>query len=129
MPLNTTKDGIDKQHFVYQFIILEMQETMRLILPRLRKLQEVIRDCKKEAKVPPNEQFFERKVTEYLTLDKNDFKLELSEYHANERIKNIPLYIDEKTVEKLKNYFEAETNKSLGEKIKEFILERVIFDE
>ena len=53
----------------------------------------------------------------------------MNEYHASERMKSIPLYIDEKTVDKLKIYFKADTNKSLGEAIKNFMLERVIFDE
>ncbi len=129
LPLNTTKDSIDKQHFVYQYIFKEMRSVMGVVLPRLRKLQETIRECKREGKVPPNEEFHERKLTSYLTAARTEFKLELGEYHASERIKNIPLYIDEKTVEKWKRYFEADTNKALGEKIKKFVQERVITDE
>lgn len=129
LPLNTTKDSIDKQHFVYQYIFREMRNVMRIILPKLRKLQETIRECKREAKVPPNEGFRKQKVTAYLLEAKAEFKLELGEYHANERIKNIPIYLDEKTVEKWKIYFEADTNRELGEKIKKFVQERVITDE
>lgn len=129
LPLNTTKDSIDKQHFVYQYIFREMRNVMRMILPKLRKLQETIRECKRESKVPPNEEFRKQKVTAYLLAAKSEFKLELGEYHASERIKNIPVYLDEKTVEKWKIYFEAETNRDLGEKIKEFVQERVITDE
>jgi len=53
----------------------------------------------------------------------------LREYHESEKIKNIPLYVDEKTVEKWKRYFEVDTNKALGEEIKKFVQERVITDE
>ena len=129
LPLNTTKDSIDQQHCVYQYIFREMRNVMAIILPKLRKLQESIRVCKREAKVPPNEQFEERKVTTYLTVKKNEFKLELGEYHANERIKSIPLYLDERTVEEWKRYFEADTNKALGERIKQFVQERIIINE
>ena len=129
LPLNTTKDSIDKQHFVYQYIFREMRNVMRLILPELRKLQAVIRECKRETKVPPNEEFCKQKVTAYLSAAKTEFRLELGEYHASERIKNIPLYLDEKTVGEWKIYFEADTNRALGEKIKKFVQERVITNE
>lgn len=129
LPLNTTKDSIDQQHFVYQFIFQEMRNAMRYILPKLRKLQETIRDCKREAKVPPNEGFEKQKVTTYLVSEKTEFRLELSEYHATEKLKTIPLYLDEKTVEDWKTYFQAETNKALGEEIKKFVQERLITDE
>lgn len=129
LPLNTTKDSIDKQHFVYQYIFREMRNVMRMILPELRKLQAVIRECKRETKVPPNEEFHKQKVTTYLSAAKTEFRLELSEYHASEKIKNIPIYLDEKTVEKWKIYFEADTNRALGEKIKKFVQERVITNE
>lgn len=129
LPLNTTKDSIDQQHFVYQFIFQEMRKAMRYILPKLRKLQETIRDCKRESKVPPNEEFQKQKVTAYLASEKIEFKLELSEYHATEKLKTIPLYLDEKTVEDWKIHFQAETNKALGEEIKKFVQERLITDE
>lgn len=129
LPLNTTKDSIDQQHFVYQYIFREMRNVMATILPKLRKLQESIRECKREAKIPPNEQFQKQKVTAYLNVTKNEFKLELGEYHANERRKSIPLYLDERTVEEWKRYFEVDTNKDLGEKIKKFVQERVIINE
>lgn len=129
LPLNTTKDSIDKQHFVYQYIFREMRSIMGIILPKLRKLQESIRECKREAKVPPNKEFREQKVTTYLTASNTEFRLELREYHASERIKNIPLYVDERTVEKWKRYFEVDTNKALGEEIKKFVQERIITDE
>ncbi len=129
LPLNTTKDGIDQQHFVYQYIFREMRNVMRIILPELRKLQATIRECKRESKVPPNEEFRKRKVTTCLSAAKTEFRLELDEYHASERIKNIPLYLDEKTVGEWKIYFEADTNRALGEKIKKFVQERVITNE
>ena len=129
LPLNTTKDSIDQQHFVYQFIFQEMRNAMRYILPKLRRLQETIRDCKKESKIPPNEKFQEQKVTAYLASEKTEFKLELSEYHATEKAIRIPLLLDEKTVKEWKIYFQAETNKALGEEIKKFVQERLITDE
>ena len=129
LPLNTTKDSIDKQHFVYQYIFREMRNVMRLILPKLRKFQEVVRECKREGKVPPSEELRKHKVTTYLSATKAEFKLELDEYHASEKIKYIPLYLDEKTVGEWKIYFEASSNKALGEKIKEFVRERVIINE
>lgn len=129
LPLNTTKDSIDQQHFVYQFIFQEMRNAMRCILPKLRKLQETIRDCKRESKIPPNEEFQEEKVTTYLASKKTEFRLELSEYHATEKRKMIPLYLKEETVEEWKTHFQAETNKALGEEIKRFVQERLITDE
>lgn len=129
LPLNTTKDSIDQQHFVYQFIFQEMRNAMRYILPKLRRLQETIRDCKKESKIPPNEKFQEQKVTAYLASEKTEFKLELSEYHATEKAIRIPLSLDEKTTKEWKIYFQAETNKALGEEIKKFVQERLITDE
>ena len=46
-----------------------------------------------------------------------------------DKIKNIPMYIDEKTTVKLKRYFEASTNKELGEKIYSFVMGKVLLDE
>lgn len=129
LPLNTTKDSIDQQHFVYQFIFQEMRNVMRRILPDLRRLQETIRDCKREAKIPPNEEFQQQKVTTYMSSEKTEFRLELSEYHATERKKMIPLYLKEEIVEEWKTHFQAETNKALGEEIKKFVQERLIIDE
>lgn len=129
LPLNTTKDSIDQQHFVYQFIFQEMRNVMRHILPGLRRLQETIRDCKRESKIPPSELFQKQKVTAYIASEKTEFRLELSEYHATEKLKTIPLYLDEKTVEEWKIHFQAETNKALGEEIKKFVQERLITDE
>lgn len=129
LPLNTTKDSIDQQHFVYQFIFQEMRKAMRYILPGLRRLQQTNRDCIRDSKIPPSEKFQKQKVTAYFAVEKMEFRLELSEYHATEKSIRIPLSLDEKTVREWKIHFQAETNKALGEEIKRFVQERLITDE
>ena len=129
LPLNTTKDSIDQQHFVYQFIFQEMRKAMHYILPELRRLQQTNRDCIRDSKIPPSEEFQQQKVTAYLAVEKMEFRLELSEYHATEKTIRIPLSLDEKTVKEWKTHFQAETNKALGEEIKKFVQERLIIDE
>ena len=129
LPLNTTKDSIDQQHFVYQFIFQEMRKAMQRILPELRRLQQTNRECIRDSKIPPSEEFQKQKVTAYFAVEKMEFRLVLSEYHATEKTIRIPLSLDEKTVKEWKIHFQAETNKALGEEIKKFVQERLITDE
>lgn len=129
LPLNTTKDGIDRQHPIYELIYNEMISIMKQILPSLRKLQEVVRNCKNEMTVPPTESFSSKTVLSLYGEKKSSFCLRLDDYKAPEKIKNIPMYIQEKDVKKLKQFFEADTNKDLGNKMLEFVMERVILDE
>lgn len=129
LPLNTTKDGIDRQHPIYELIYNEMISIMKKILPSLRKLQEIVRNCKNEMTVPPTESFAPKTVFSLYEENRSSFCLRLDDYKAPEKIKNIPMYIQEKDVKKLKQFFEADTNKELGSKMLEFVMERVIFDE
>lgn len=129
LPLNTTKDGIDRQHPIYEFIFKEMIIVMKKMLPALRKLQEVNRECKAEAKVSPITEFSKRSLVSLIQQDKKKFVLDLDNYKASDKIKSVPMYINEKDLIKLKRFFEADTNKELGEKMYNFVLERVLLDE
>ena len=129
LPLNTTKDGIDLQHPIYEYIYEKMIDKMKIVLPKLRGLQEVIRNCKKESTVPPTNGFIVKPLDELYEIKNQRFSLELENYKAVDKIKNIPMYIDEKTTVKLKRYFEASTNKELGEKIYSFVMGKVLLDE
>lgn len=129
LPLNTTKDGIDRQHPIYELIYNEMISVMKQILPSLRKLQEIIRTCKNDMTVPPTEGFTSKTVLSLYEESRSTFCLKLNDYKAPEKIKSIPMYIEEKDVKKLKQFFEADTNKDLGKRMFEFVMERVLLDE
>ena len=129
LPLNTTKDGIDRQHPIYEFVFKEMIVVMKKILPALRKLQEVIRDCKAESKVSPITEFSKTSLISLVQHNKKKFILSLDNYKASDKIKSVPMYVNEKELIKLKRFFEVSTNKELGEKMYNFVLERVLLDE
>lgn len=129
LPLNTTKDGIDQQHPIYELIYGEMIDAMRKILPQMRKLQEIIRECKKDGMTPPSEEFQPLKLDALYKETSKSFELKLDNYKPTAKKKSIPMYINESEVEKLKRYFEASTNKDLGLKMLEFITDRIDLDE
>lgn len=129
LPLNTTKDGIDRQHPIYEFIFKEMIIVMKKVLPALRKLQEVNRECKAESKVSPITEFSKKSLISLSQQSKNKFVLDLENYKASDKIKSVPMYVNEKELIKLKRFFEVNTNKELGEKMYNFVLERVLLDE
>lgn len=129
LPLNTTKDGIDRQHPIYEFVFKEMIVVMKKMLPALRKLQEVNRECKAESKVSPIAEFSKRSLISLLQRNKEKFILDLENYKASDKIKSVPMYVNEKELIKLKRFFEASTNKELGERMYNFVLERVLLDE
>lgn len=129
LPLNTTKDGIDRQHPIYEFVYKEMIMAMKKMLPSMRKLQEVIRDCKVESKVSPVVDFIKISLVSLYEINKKNFILDLENYKATDKIKSVPMYVNEKELIKLKRFFEVSTNKELGEKMYKFVLERILLDE
>ena len=129
LPLNTTKDGIDKQHPIYEFIYSEMIKIMRKMLPELRKFQEVIRICKRDLKVPPTENLTPISLSDLYKENRRDFFFDLDNFQTVDKRKNVPMYIDEIMVKRLKQYFEVDTNKALGEAMYNFVIGRVDIDE
>lgn len=129
LPLNTTKDGIDQQHPIYELIYGEMIDVMKKILPQMRKLQERIRECKKQGKTPPTEDFQSCDLDVLYKESDRKFELKLDDYTPTEKKKSIPMYINESEVGKLKKYFEVDTNKELGIKILKFVTDRIDLDE
>ena len=102
---------------------------MKTILPALRRFQEVCRECKAEAKIAPTAELKEISLVSLFKEDNKAFQLDLANYVATKRKKNIPMYITETEVIKLKRYFEANSNKDLGEKMYNFVMGRVLLDE
>lgn len=129
LPLNTTKDGIDKQHPIYEFIYSEMVNIMHKMLPELRRFQEVIRACKRDFKVPPTESLKPVSLSELYKENKRDFLFNLDDFKTIDKRKSVPMYIDEIVVKQLKQYFEVDTNKALGEAMYKFVMGRVNIDE
>lgn len=125
LPLNTTKDGIDEQHKIYRFIFKEMNDALRIILPKLREFIQVSRELKNADKVAPEAFFVAKSVSDYYSQENSKFKFEVSEYKASDTIKNISMRIPAKRVEFLKDFFDVKTNKELGEKILNFLIERI----
>jgi hypothetical protein len=125
LPLNTTKDGIDEQHKVYRFVLKEMVDALRIILPKIREYVKVSRTYRNEQKEAPEDAFICKNISDFYAVETSKFKLEMSEYQAFDMMKNIPLYIPAKKVEFLKSFFDADTNRQLGEKVLNFVLERI----
>lgn len=129
LPLNTTKDSIDRQHPVYELIYTEMVDVMKKMLPQIRKLQEIARECKNAGTIPPTESLSAISVESLFQETKRGFSMQLDSYKPVAKMKSITMYIDERDVAKWKQYFEATTNKELGEKMYKFILDRVDLNE
>lgn len=129
LPLNTTKDGLDKQHPVYEQIFMDMTYAMHLILPKLRNFQIALRDMKKNGMILPTTDFIEKSLSEMINKDKQEFLFNIDDFKAINKMKNITISIAENEIAKWKQYFEVKTNKDLGYAMLEFIKERVCFDE
>lgn len=125
LPLNTTKDGIDEQHKIYRLILKEMIDVLKLMLPKIRELMKVTRACKSQMKEIPEIAFVPKNISELSTLETRTFKLELSEFEASDKMKNIPVYLSARMVDRLKTFFEVKSNRELGDEILRFVLERI----
>lgn len=125
LPLNTTKDGIDEQHKIYRFILKEMSEALKAILPKLRAFVQTSRELKNAGKVTPETLFDAKEVSDYYSQETSKFKLEVDEYKECDTIKSISIKMPIKQVEFLKDFFDVQTNKDLGENILKFLLERI----
>lgn len=125
LPLNTTKDGIDEQHKIYRLILKEMIDVLKLMLPKIRELMKVIRICKSEMKETPESTFVPISMFELLELETNQFKLELSEFTSSDKIKSVPVYLPAKMLDRLKTFFEVQSNRELGDELLTFVLERI----
>ena len=129
LPLNTTKDGIDKQHPIYKFIFNEMCKALRIILPELRLFQETVRECNRELKQSPVSCLKPIKVSSLESIDNQDFSMDISEYKPIDTIKTVPVYVEAKKLTRLKSFFEVSTNKQLGDELLRFVTERIDIDE
>lgn len=129
LPLNTTKDGLDMQHPAYEKLFFEMTTAMKSILPKLRKLQEVIRDNNLKEEVSITESFSSINLSDLKAKNNQPFELKLDEYKAESKLKSIPIYIEERELKKWKTYYNVPTNKELGKAILQDIKKRVSFDE
>lgn len=125
LPLNTTKDGIDEQHKIYRYILKEMSDALKIILPKLREFVQISRTIKNAGKIAPEDSFVSKEVSDYYSQESAKFKLEVGEYKESDTIKNISIKMPVKQVEFLKDFFDVQTNKDLGENILKFLLERI----
>lgn len=129
LPLNTTKDGIDRQHPIYRKIYKEMQYALSEILPKLRALQISIREYNKTEKVSPVSTLKSIKVEELKGIDKQKFTLDVSKYKPKETMRTISFPIEETKLERLKIFFNVKSNKELGEALLRFADERIDINE